>query len=259
MQSHYLSLTLPYTKGDWLSGSVTRTLSLTLNNHYKIMKLRNVILGSLLGVFALGATANAQIGVIVRGGYQAANITGSSIDTKITHGARVGAAADITVYDGGMSRISIQPGVDFAMKGYKVGEIKKDDKAGLSTTTSLYYVDIPVLANFAFDLGNDLGVFVNAGPYLGVGVGGKVTGKGKIFGLEGKSEKDIKPFDKDNGMLNRLDWGAQVGAGVEYNHFQVGVGTQFGIGDIRNDKWKKANEDKAIRNSNFFVTVGYRF
>ncbi len=226
---------------------------------HKIMKLRNVILGSLLGVFALGATANAQIGVIVRGGYQAANITGSSIDTKIAHGARVGAVADITVYDGGMSRISIQPGVDFAMKGFKVGEIKKEDKVGLSTTTNLYYVDIPVLANFAFDLGNDLGVFVNAGPYLGVGVGGKVTGEGKFFGLAGKTGKDIKPFDKDKGIYNRLDWGAQVGAGVEYNHFQVGVGTQFGIGDLRNETLKKANEGKALRNSNFFVTVGYRF
>ena len=223
------------------------------------MKLRNVILGSLLGVFALGATANAQIGFIVRGGYQAANITGSSINTKIAHGARVGAAADITVYDGGMSRISIQPGVDFAMKGYKVGEIKKDDIAGLSSTTSLYYVDIPVLANFAFDLGNDLGVFVNAGPYLGVGVGGKTNTQGKIFGFEGKTAKDINPFDKDKGSLSRLDWGAQVGAGVEYSHFQVGVGTQFGIGDIRNENWKKSGEEKAIRNSNFFVTVGYRF
>ena len=225
----------------------------------KIMKLRNVILGSLLGVFALGATANAQIGFIVRGGYQAANITGSSFDTKIAHGARAGVAADITVYDGGMSRISIQPGADFAMKGYKVGEIKKDDKIGASSTTNLYYVDIPVLANFAFDLGNDLGVFVNAGPYLGVGVGGKTTMEGKFFGFDGKSDKDIKPFDQDNGFLNRLDWGAQVGAGVEYNHLQLGVGTQFGIGDIRNDNWKKANEDKAIRNSNFFVTLGYRF
>ena len=224
------------------------------------MKLRNVILGSLLGVFALGATANAQIGVIVRGGYQAANITGSALDTKMAHGARVGAAADITVYDGGMSRISIQPGVDFAMKGYKVGEIKKDDKAGLSSTTNLYYVDIPVLANFAFNLGDDLGVFVNAGPYLGVGVGGKVTGEGKLFGLEGKTAKDIKPFDKDNGVYNRLDWGAQVGAGVEYNHFQVGVGTQFGIGDLRSQKVKDAMKDgKALRNSDFFVTVGYRF
>ena len=223
------------------------------------MKLRNVILGSLLGVFALGATANAQIGFIVRGGYQAANITGSSFDTKIANGARAGVSADITVYDGGMSRISIQPGVDFAMKGYKVGEIKKDDKIGASSTTNLYYVDIPVLANFAFDLGNDLGVFVNAGPYLGVGVGGKTTMEGKFFGFDGKSDKDIKPFDQDNGFLNRLDWGAQVGAGVEYNRFQVGVGTQFGIGDIRNDNWKKANEDKAIRNSNFFVTLGYRF
>lgn len=223
------------------------------------MKLRNVILGSLLGVFALGATANAQIGFIVRGGYQAANITGSSFDTKIANGARAGVAADITVYDGGMSRISIQPGVDFSMKGYKVGEVKKDDNVGLSSTTNLYYVDIPVLANFAFDLGNDLGVFVNAGPYLGVGVGGKTTAEGKFFGLSGKTSDDLKPFDADNGFLNRLDWGAQVGAGVEYNRFQVGVGTQFGIGDIRNDNWKKANEDKAIRNSNFFVTVGYRF
>ena len=216
------------------------------------MKLRNVILGSLLGVFALGATANAQIGFIVRGGYQAANITGSSFDTKIANGARAGVAADITVYDGGMSRISIQPGVDFAMKGYKVSVSEGDVK--VNGSQALYYVDIPVLANFGFDLGNDLGVFVNAGPYLGIGVAGKSNGKvGKL-----SLDVDKNPFDKDNGILNRIDWGAQVGAGVEYNHFQVGVGTQFGIGDIRNDNWKKAN-DKAIRNSNFFVTVGYRF
>ena len=71
------------------------------------MKLRNVILGSLLGVFALGATANAQIGFIVRGGYQAANITGLNPKGEILHGGRAGVAADITVYDGGMSRISI--------------------------------------------------------------------------------------------------------------------------------------------------------
>lgn len=227
------------------------------------MKLRNVIFGSLLGVFALGATANAQIGFIVRGGYQAANITGSPFDTKIANGARAGVAADINVYDGGMSRISIQPGVDFSMKGFKLGEIDNDKILSGSKSTNLYYVDIPVLANFAFDLGNDFGVFVNAGPYLGVGVGGKTTLEGKvnIFGFEGKgtTDKDIKPFDQDNGFLNRLDWGAQVGAGVEYNRFQIGVGTQFGIGDIRNDNWKNGNADKAIRNSNFFVTAGYRF
>ena len=151
-----------------------------------------------------------------------------------------------------MSRISIQPGVDFAMKGYKVSVSEGDVK--VNGSQSLYYVDIPVLANFGFDLGNDLGVFVNAGPYLGIGVAGKSNGKvGKL-----SLDVDKNPFDKDNGILNRIDWGAQVGAGVEYNHFQVGVGTQFGIGDIRNDNWKKAN-DKAIRNSNFFVTVGYRF
>lgn len=215
------------------------------------MKLRNVILGSLLGVFALGATANAQIGFIVRGGYQAANITGSSIDTKITHGARAGVAADITVYDGGMSRISIQPGVDFAMKGYKVDVLEGDVK--VNGSQALYYVDIPVLANFGFDLGNDLGVFVNAGPYLGIGVAGKANGKlGKL-----NVDVDKNPFDKNG--YNRLDWGAQVGAGVEYNRFQVGVGTQFGIGDIRNADLKKLDEGKALRNSDFFVTVGYRF
>lgn len=221
------------------------------------MKLGKTILGALLGVFALGATANAQIGFIVRGGYQAANITGSSLDTKMAHGARVGVAADITVYDGGMSRISIQPGVDFAMKGFQLGEVTKDTKLGGSALTSLYYVDIPVLANFGFDLGNDLGVFVNAGPYLGVGVGGRSKLTGKLGSLEGSTDKEIKPFD-ENGGFNRLDWGAQVGAGVEYNRFQVGVGTQFGIGDIRNSKIK-TDDSKAVRNSNFFVTVGYRF
>lgn len=228
---------------------------------HKIMKLRSVILGSLLGVFALGATANAQIGVIVRGGYQAANITGLNPKGELLHGGRAGVAADITVYDGGMSRISIQPGVDFAMKGY---QYKKETKVGETTlganaSQTLYYVDIPVLANFAFDLGNDLGVFVNAGPYLGVGVSGTSKGGLQIGNWKPESKSDIKPFDKDNGIYNRLDWGAQVGAGVEYNHFQVGVGTQFGIGDLRNETLKKADKEKALRNSNFFVTVGYRF
>lgn len=235
-------------------------LSLTLKKQM-IMKLRNVILGSLLGVFALGATANAQIGFIVRGGYQAANITGLNPKGEILHGGRAGVAADITVYDGGMSRISIQPGVDFAMKGY---QYKKETKIGETTlganaSQTLYYVDIPVLANFAFDLGNDLGVFVNAGPYLGVGVSGTSKGGIQIGDWKPESKSDIKPFDKD-GVYNRLDWGAQVGAGVEYNRFQVGVGTQFGIGDIRSQKVKDAMKGgDALRNSNFFVTVGYRF
>lgn len=227
------------------------------------MKLGKTILGALLGVFALGATANAQIGFIVRGGYQAANIINAAKDSKMAHGARAGVAADITIYDGGMSRISIQPGVDFAMKGYKP---VADSKGKDGITTSLYYVDIPVLANFGFDLGNDLGVFVNAGPYLGVGVGGKTSVKGGNASLN----LNGNPFDKD-GFFNRLDWGAQVGAGVEYNHFQIGVGTQFGIGKIdKESNLKKIGKEiaealkiqadsKPWRNSNFFVTVGYRF
>lgn len=221
------------------------------------MKLSKTILGALLGVLAVTATANAQIGFIVRGGYQGANMKGYSIDTKMVNGARAGVALDLTVYNGGMSRISIQPGVDFAMKGFKVGEVKDDDLAAASSTNTLYYVDIPLLANFSFDLGNSFGVFVNAGPYLGIGVGGNMNLNAKIFGIEGKGERELNAFG-DDGLYKRLDWGAQVGAGVEFNRFQLGIGTQFGFGDLRNSNIK-LESTKDLTSSNFFVTVGYRF
>jgi hypothetical protein len=231
------------------------------------MKLRNIILGSLLGVFAIGATATAQVGFTVHGGYEAANVKNLSTDGSLTSGARAGVALDIPVYQGDMSRISIQPGVDFAMKGAKMeGTILGTKNTG---TLSTYYIDVPVLINFGFDLGNDFGVFVNAGPYVSYGVGGKLAFDTALG--SGESNSDFNPFSETVKLggtefgLNRFDWGAQVGAGVEWNRLQLGVGTQFGLMDIRksqNDENSEANattNEDALRNNTFFVMVGYRF
>lgn len=221
------------------------------------MKLSKTILGALLGVLAMTATANAQIGFIVRGGYNGANLKGGAVETKMRSGFRIGAAGDITVYNGGMSRISIQPGIDFSTKGAKMTEKDPLEKASVDVNFNLNYIDIPVLANFSFDLGNNLGVFVNAGPYLGFGIGGNTKVSGEAEGISGNFNVKEDPFG-DKGFLKRFDWGAQVGAGVEYGKIQLGLGTQFGFGDLAKSD-AKVSGDKAVTTSDFFVTLGYRF
>lgn len=211
--------------------------------------MKKIILAAFASaVFALGAMAQSRPGIIVSAGYQGANISNIN-DAKVASGARAGVAVDFGVLDAGNMMLSIQPGLNFSMKGVRMTE---DSDSGKLNT---YYLDLPILANLRFDGGNGLGAFVNAGPYIAYGIGGNL----KLGSL--KIEEN--PFKKVDGesFLNAFDWGLQVGAGVEYNRMMLTVGTQVGMYDIT----PKVNgvEDifgeKTNKNTSFFVTVGYRF
>ena len=224
--------------------------------------MKKTILAAVLGLFCLGASAQLRPSFIIQGGYQGANMSikgsNSTEKGKLLSGFRVGVAADFDVYASEGLGLSIQPGINFSTKGSSMKETAKLGKAegSISGKRALYYIDVPVLANLKFGASDLLGVYVNAGPYFGYGVGGKQTSevKGNVGDNEiinNKNTNNDNPFG-DKG-LKAFDWGVQVGAGVEYNRFLIGVGTQFGIQNI-------SNKDKEIKtNTSFFATVGYRF
>lgn len=228
--------------------------------------MKKLLLAAAAALMTVGAYAQYRPTFIISAGYQGATLkVGDSKDTKIASGARVGVDADFSLYDAGYMNISLRPGVHFSMKGsklengFKFGDLI-DTKA--SATTHLYYIDVPILANVGFNAG-EFGVFVNAGPYLGVGVGSSLTTTSSTATAmtDPKTTTDSKSTNLfgDNGAYNRFDWGIQVGGGVEYNRFLVGVGAQFGLQNINRVKEAAGVTLPATKNSAFFVTVGYRF
>lgn len=218
--------------------------------------MKKIILAAFASaVFAIGAMAQYRPSVIVSAGYQGANISGFE-NSKIASGARAGVAVDFGLLNSGAMELSLQPGLNFSMKGLSFGDKEK-------VKNSLYYIDLPILANLRFGVTDDLNAFVNAGPYLAYGIGGSAkvgdnkdkTNPFKETTITGKSLRAYNPFD----------WGLQVGAGLEYQRVMLSVGAQFGMYDVTHNYTvdipvvgKKTFGD-TNKNSAFFVTAGYRF
>ena len=117
-------------------------------------------------------------------------------------------------------------------KGYKVKDVYKARPV---------YLDIPILAAYKFAVTDNAKLFINAGPYLAFGLGGKVKFDGG---------GDMKVFDKDEGDADRFDIGLQWGIGAELNdHYIVSITGQHGF-------ISPFDEGK---NMSFAIGVGYRF
>lgn len=219
--------------------------------------MKKILMIAAAGLLSIGAMAQYRSGIIVSAGYQGANIKVNQDNSgnKMKSGFRAGVAVDLPVYDFGAGVLSIQPGLYYSMKGTK-SQTTIASVTGMATTT-LGYIEMPILANASFSVSDGLSVFVNAGPYLAYGVNSsrRVKAEGKIINAD-SGEKSANLFKKDkngNSIINPFDAGLQVGAGVEYQRVQLGVGAQFGFVNMtKTDKIKSTN-------SAFFVTLGYRF
>ncbi|MBR8703863.1 hypothetical protein IX332_001024 [Porphyromonas levii] len=213
--------------------------------------MKKIIFAALVSsLFAIGAMAQSRPGIIVSAGYQGSKVTGFD-NAKIASGARAGVAIDVPVLTSGTMQLSVQPGLNFSMKGVAYGDKEK-------VRNSYYYVDLPILANLRFDVDSRLNAFVNAGPYLAYGVGGSAKYGDKTDTYNPFKKTTI--LGKEIGGLRAFDWGLQVGAGVEYSRIMLTVGTQVGLYDITPDidiLGIKAGTKN--NNTSFFVTLGYRF
>ncbi|TFH94883.1 porin family protein [Porphyromonas levii] len=224
--------------------------------------MKKIIFAALVSsLFAIGAMAQSRPGIIVSAGYQGSKVTGFD-NAKMSSGARAGVAIDVPVLTSGTMQLSVQPGLNFSMKGVTYGNDKVEIR------DSFFYVDLPILANLRFDVDSRLNAFVNAGPYLAYGVGGASNSTIKPTEYYNPFEGIINQ-GKEIGGLRAFDWGLQVGAGVEYSRIMLALGTQVGFYDITPDIYTldifgikdilgiKAGTKN--NNTSFFVTLGYRF
>ncbi len=157
--------------------------------------------------------------------------------------------------------LAVQPALTFAQKGAKV-EVSNSG-ATIKSTARLNYVDIPV--NLVYTTGGDQGFQVFAGPYMGLGIGGKV--KTEISGtglIDGTTDSDVEFASKEGtdskkSYLRNPDFGINAGIGYLVNNLQLQAGYGFGLSNLEPDDNDGTKTDYKSQNRVIHFTVGYLF
>ena len=200
--------------------------------------MKKFLLTAVLGMFALAGFSQVKWDAKV--GMSMTNLTGD-MDGDMKIGYNVGVGMDYAFSEDW----SLQSGLNFTGKGAKDEGVK----------VKMNYVELPILAAYKFALGENMKFVVNAGPYLAVGLGGKMT-------VDGEDGGSVKLFSKEDGaeeaLMKRFDLGIQYGIGLEVGeHYLVNLTGQNGFINPLNDKvW---GEELSTKNIAFSISVGYRF
>ncbi len=176
-----------------------------------------------------------------------------SEDYKMNPGFHVGATAEFPITE----MFSFETGLFLSTKGFKISEEETfwGETLKIDAEMNLLYIDVPLTGKASFDLGGAK-VYGVLGPYIGMGISGKLKWEFSMDGETEKGEEDIEwGSDEDQHDLKRLDFGLTVGAGVEISSIQVGLTYGLGLANI------SPYSDDGFKTNNrvLGVTLGYKF
>lgn len=229
------------------------------------MKIKSLIL--CLAILFSVLIVNAQ-GFQVRGGINLANVS-------VTDNGRVNQANQLTSFQVGFLGdvplvphvFYFQPGLLFTGKGSKVQNGTSGQTGYYKQTFNPMYLEVP--ANFVLKapLGGGAKFFVGAGPYIAVGVAGKVKTEGTALTGSYSYNNDIT-FSNDDpttfnqeegtglGVIRRFDYGLNGTAGFEGKSLVLGV--NYGLGLAKLQSGSNSSADNNNKNRVFSVTLGFK-
>lgn len=163
-------------------------------------------------------TANAQkIGI--KAGLSLANAQYEYTQTSISTSNLTGVLAGIIVEAPISNVIYFNSGILFSQKGTKLSLL------GVEIKFPVNYLEMPINFAYKYDLGTSK-LFVQTGPYLGVGLSAKMKSGGQEETLE---------FGSGTDQMNRIDLGFNFGAGLEIKKVQLGINYGLGLINLSND------------------------
>ena len=233
------------------------------------MLKRNMIL--LLAFMAVAGSISAQVRPGFKLGYNLSgvmadyrgdknseelkNIAGDPKNFHLKSGFQAGLIADCPIND----VLAIQPGARFAMQGFTDKYISNGE---VIRKFSLFYLQVPVYAQYRLNVAEDVNVLFQAGPYVGAGLFGKqsLTRKGKSQDLTDKQKK-ISFGSASDDDIPVIDYGIGAGVGIEFFRFQFTIAYDFGLNTPNFNKKdaKSAIYNVDIRNHNLSVTLAVIF
>lgn len=188
--------------------------------------------------------AQAQPGPVwsVKLGLGATTWMGDAADgSSAIFNQKIGLGVDIPL----TGLVSFQTGVNWTSKGarYKVPTTHK-------LTYNQNYFEMPLLAAFHIGTPRNFDVVLAAGGYVGVGVAGKTQMRADDITTSWSTFKDVDYAGNLMQGLRRFDAGIQLGAGVDFSRYTIGLDAEFGLTRVR---------EEGPRNYGLFVTAGYKF
>ena len=180
-------------------------------------------------------TAKSQ--VYVQGGLNLANISNSksgSVDKSKT-------LATFNVGILGRSNstgvLAVESGLLLDGRGAKVEG--GSGNATYKVTFNPLYLEVPVNVIARLPIGTTGNIFIHAGPYIAMGIGGKSKFEGQLGGISGSHTEKIKftstdptADDQAYSKIKRFDYGFNVGAGVDLKKVLLKVNYGFGLAKI---------------------------
>jgi hypothetical protein len=205
-------------------------------------------------------TLNNDVSIGLVAGFDLTNLNGKDangdkLKNKLQPAFHIGANVEIPIAD----EFYVQPNIIFARKGAKVAQV-----TGLNTTTRIRisYIDVPINLVYKGVVGNNY-VMLGGGPYIAFGIGGKIktTGSNTTVERSLKFKSNVTATEVLSDVyLKRLDAGANFffGYGLT-NNITVQLNTQLGLVNISPSIEGVNNDKETLKNTNFGLSIGYRF
>jgi hypothetical protein len=180
-------------------------------------------------VFVAGAVPSFAQTFALRAGLNMAKVVtsagGYSSDTKLNPGFHVGVVGEYPLNP----NFAIETGLLLNSKGYRLQNNSSYESKG---STNLLYLDVPVSLKARHAVGG-ITVYGTAGPYIGMGLSGKLRYETNDYdGTRKGTQKLNWGSDPANADLKRLDYGLTIGGGVEVRSFQVGLVYGLGLANL---------------------------
>ncbi len=227
------------------------------------MNIKGFLTTALATLSLVTITTNSQAQIAIKAGVNIASISESarleqyeSLKNNSVTGFQAGLAFDL-----GLSEFfTIQPEVLYIQKGGKsTYQLNEDNKI----VSRLYYnyVEVPVLAKLKFFSESGKGLYILAGPFVGLALSGKVKTTTTLLG-DTTTEEDKFEFDNDDKgeRQRRTDWGVSFGGGLKFGHVFLDARYNLGVNNLLDNDADNQNDDKPYRRTRGIgVTLGYEF
>ncbi len=174
-------------------------------------------------------------------------------EAKMLLGFHVGAIAEMDIAE----QFAVETGLILSTKGVKLEGSGSEEDVTFTMTVKMrpIYLEIPVNAKYKIDLGGK-NLYFAAGPYLAFGVGGNIKADIDIGGIKSENNSEsLKWGNSDEDHIKRMDFGINIGAGVDLGH--IGVGVQYGLGlsqIIPDDDMDKTKSNRVLS-----LSLSYKF
>jgi opacity protein-like surface antigen len=191
----------------------------------------------LMSVFCLGIISVSAQRFGIKAGVNFANAIakeeGIGLSTSSLTGPQFGVVGEFTLSNDWF----FNSGLLYSQKGLKM------DYMGVEVKFPVRYLEVPFNFAYKHDM-ESVKLFAQAGPYLGIGLSAKAT--------TGDEEIEIE-FGSDDDQIKGLDFGLNIGAGIEIEKAQIGI--SYGLGLVNLE-----NEDEAkMKNSVISISFAYFF